>query len=47
MLLSNKRTQKTATKRHVAYFLSKNLFLLKNIKAKISFKSRIQNVNTM
>ena len=29
---------------HVAYFLSKNPFCKKNIKAKKSFKSRIKNV---
>ena len=44
MLLANKRIQKTAKKMHVAYFLSKNLFCKKNIKAKKSFKSRIKNV---
>ena len=44
MLLANKRIQKTAKKMHVAYFLSKNQFCKKNIKAKKSFKSRIKNV---
>ena len=34
MLLANKRTQKTVKKRHVAYFLSLNLFCKKTLRPK-------------